>query len=101
MPWQRAPETVQRARKRTGGLVEQLGHHETGVGPRPADLPPEVERAAMWQGWKGDLRAVLIGLALVPVLFYGLGLSVMAIMVVTGEIHELVAPAREPTVTLE
>ena len=43
MPRPRAPETVDRDRKRMGEIVEQLGHLGTDVGPRPADLPPEVE----------------------------------------------------------
>ncbi len=32
----------------------------------------------MWKGWRGDVQAALVGLALVPFLVLALGCSVMA-----------------------
>ncbi len=43
MPRPRAPEAVERDRKRLSEIVEELGRLGTYIGPRPADLPPELE----------------------------------------------------------
>ena len=46
----------------------------------------------MWRRWQGDVRAALVGLALVPVLFYGLGGSLMSIAAIAGDDRVFTTP---------
>ena len=43
LPRPRAPAADEKDRKRMNEIAEELGRLGTDIGPRPADLPPEVE----------------------------------------------------------
>lgn len=43
MPRPRSPEAVEKGRARIGEIVEEHARLGADIGPRPADLPPEVE----------------------------------------------------------
>ena len=49
-------------------------------------------QSATWRGWQGDFRSALIGLALVPVLFYAIGCGVMAVAIVAGDDRVFTTP---------